>query len=128
MLTGLFAALMLQVLPPPGGVHWETVIREGGLRFEIDPATIVREGEIVRYTVRLPLTETTESGMRVMILRHAMNCRTRQVGIAAGDGYAGDGHLVSSRETAPADIVYEDYPPGPDADRLHDRICGVAVH
>jgi hypothetical protein len=63
-----------------------------------------------------------------MILRHAMNCRTRQVGIVAADGYGADGRLVRTRESAPAEIVYEDYPAGADADRLHERVCGITTH
>lgn len=127
MLTAMFTALMLQALPAPGGVRWEMVIGEGEQGLEVDPGTIEREGEVVRYTIRLHVTQANAAGIRVMVLRHVLNCRTRQHGIAAGDGYGADGRLITTRQSTAAEIVYEPFPTGPDADRMHRRLCGAAA-
>jgi hypothetical protein len=117
----------LQALPAPDAVRWEPLLAGAGNSAEIDPGTIVREGELALYTVLLRLTpEMAQGGVRMMVIRNAMNCRTGQIGIRAGAGYDEGGALVLSRETAPADVVYEDYPADADGHRVRRRVCGPA--
>jgi len=123
----LMLVAAVQALPAPDAVRWEPLLAGGGTSAEIDPATIVREGELALYTVLLRLpAEAAQSGVTMMVMRQAMNCRTRQIGIRAGAGYDEGGRLVMSRETAPADVVYEAYPQDADSERMRRRVCGPA--
>lgn len=123
-LVALAAIAAAQALPAPGSVHWEPV-GEGDRAYDfIDPGTIVREGDIVSYTSRLTIVIPDETGITLMVLRHARNCRTGRTGLSAADGYNADGRLVASRRSRPADIVYEENTPGPGAALVQRRVCG----
>ncbi|HEV7661060.1 MAG TPA: hypothetical protein VGO55_14575 [Allosphingosinicella sp.] len=121
------AALLLQSLPAPRSVQWE-IVGEGGTAYDfIDPATVVREGDIVHYTSRLTSVLPDETGgIRIMVIRNAPNCRTGRTGFSAIDGYDAEGRLVVARQTPPADILYREDSPGPRAPLVHRRVCGAA--
>lgn len=121
------AALLLQSLPAPRSVHWE-IVGEGDTAYDfIDPATIVREGDIVSYTSRLTSVLPEETGgVALMVIRNARNCRTGRTGFSAIDGYDAEGRLIVSRRTPPADILYREDSPGPRAPLVHRRVCGAA--
>jgi hypothetical protein len=121
------AALVLQSLPAPRRVHWE-IVGEGNTAYDfIDPATIVREGDIVSYTSRLTSVLPEETGgVALMVIRNVRNCRTGRTGFSAMDGYDAEGRLVASRQTRPADILYREDSPGPGAALVHRRVCGTA--
>ncbi len=129
MSIGIAAAfLMLQALPAPRDVQWEN-IGEGDTVYDIiDPATIVREGDIVSYTSRLDIVLPGEDGITQMVIRNARNCRTGQTGFSGIDGYNEEGRRIVSRRTRPADIVYRDDTPGPRAPMVHRRVCGAPAH
>ena len=121
----LSAALLLQPLPEPRSVHWES-IADGDVTYDfIDPATIVREGDIVSYTSRLTDPLGSMDGIIVMVIRHARNCRTGREGFLGIDGYNEDWRLVASRRTQPRDVVYQEDTPGPRAPLVHRRVCGA---
>jgi hypothetical protein len=102
--------------------------RRGGTAYDfIDPATIVRAGDIVSYTSRLTIALPDENdGISLMVIRNARNCRTGRTGFSAIDGYDAEGRLLASRRTRPADILYREDPPGARATLVHRRVCGAA--
>jgi len=121
----ILAALALQALPAPGDVHWENISTEGLDTVDIDPSSITREGETATALMRVHVgPETAQDGISWLVLRQAMNCRTRQLAIIVGDAYGEDGRLRSSLRPPGPQLSYYDPPPGPDADRLHRRMCG----
>jgi hypothetical protein len=121
------AALALQSLPAPRGVQWE-IVGEGDTAFDfIDPATIVREGDIVSYTSRLTSVLPEETGgVALMVIRNVRNCRTGRTGFSAMDGYDTGGRLIASRQTPPAEILYREDMPGPRGPLVHRRVRGTA--
>jgi hypothetical protein len=124
-IIALAAFLLLQPFPEPRSVQWEP-IREGDATYDfIDPATIVRDGDIVSYTSRLTDPLGGPDGVAIMVLRHARNCRTQWEGFLGIDGYNAEWRLVASRRTAMRDVVYEADTPGPRAPLVHRRVCGA---
>lgn len=121
----LSAALLLQPLPEPRSVQWEQ-IADGGTTYDfLDPATIVREGDIVSYTTRLTDPLGNQDGPIIMVIRHARNCRTGQTGFLGIDAYNQAWQRVGSRRTRPRDVVYQDDTPGRGTELLHRRVCGA---
>jgi surface-adhesin protein E len=101
----LLAALAAQALPAPGSITgWEPLPDdESGHNF-LDPASVRREGDLVRVVVRGVAHSVAANGIQSMMMRFRVDCRQRTLGIEATDGYGADGRLLGSR-VAPASAV-----------------------
>lgn len=102
----LAAALAAQVLPAPGAVTaWETLPGDSSGSNSLDPASISRDGDIVRVLVRGVANRIETNGMKTLMMRFRLDCRAGTIGIEAADGYGEDGRLIGSREAAPAEVA-----------------------
>lgn len=117
-------ALAAQLLPAPAETRWENIATQGRDTVDIDPSSIAREGEVATAVLRVAVGPgTMQDGVALLVVRQAMNCRTRQIAVMLGDSYGEDGRFISSVQ-APGELAYGDPPPGPDTDRLYRRMCG----
>jgi hypothetical protein len=97
MLT-IIAAMMLQILPAAASVHWEAVAEDGTGRYAIDPASIARDGDSVRFLLRAISPRTETDGVRSAIVRYVVNCRQRTVAAESADFYREDGTFAYTHE------------------------------
>ena len=105
-MTILLAALAAQALPAPGSVTgWETLPDDPSGHNFLDPASIRRQGDLVRVVVRGVASDPAATGFQSIMMRFRVDCRRRALGIEAADGYGADGRLVGSRVAPEAAVT-----------------------
>lgn len=119
----LAAALAAQTLPAPGAVQWEEVAQDGGGRYAIDPASIARDGDIVRFVMRATGAQANADGTDAAVVRYVMDCRRRTWGVLAADAYRGAA-FAFSRETEAAEVEMRPVAADSGEARLQRRACG----
>jgi hypothetical protein len=119
----LAAALAAQTLPAPGAVQWEDVAQDGGGRYAIDPASIARHGDQVRFLMRALGAQANPDGTSAAVVRYVIDCRRRTWGVLAADAYRGDA-FAYSRETGEDEIEMQPIPEGGGGGQLQRRACG----
>ena len=92
MSLAFLAALLVQSMPAPGTVQWETVgAPRGGIAFAVDPASIARTGDRVTFRMRSLRDTPDEQGIKTAVIGYEMNCRARTAAMTAIDLYRADG-------------------------------------
>ena len=119
------AALITQVLPAPGAIAgWEPLASDGSGESHLDPASLSRDGDLVRFLLRVRLSQPGPEGMTSLVSRMAVNCPARTIALEAADFYMPDGTLRMSAEIPPALRTM-----GPLDDAVkraaHARACGA---
>ena len=119
------AASAMQVLPAPGAIAgWELVASDGTGESHLDPASLSREGDLVRFLLRVRLSQPGPEGMTSLVSRLVVNCPQRTISLEAADFYMPDGTLRMSAEIPPAQRTM-----GPLDDAVkraaHERACGA---
>lgn len=107
---------------PESRVGWEEMLAEADGRIFIDPASVRRDGAIVRFHIRMLLAEELD-GARQMFIRHVMDCARRTIGYEAGAAYDAEAQLIRSREDAPWEVELGPIPPGGAEEIFHQRLC-----
>jgi hypothetical protein len=125
MSLAMLLALALQALPAPDSVQWEPLTVDQDGRNSIDPASISREGDLARFTLRVDFHDpASHGGVRVAMSLMRMDCRRRTLGIQAADAYGEDGRLIQSRAVEPAEIAYTPLASWARHERIRARVCG----
>jgi hypothetical protein len=119
----LAAALAAQTLPAPGAVQWEEVAQDGGGRYAIDPGSIARDGDKVRFVMRAVGAQANPDGTSAAVVRYVIDCRRRTWGVLAADAYRGDA-FAYARETDEDEIEMQPIPDGGGGGQLQRRACG----
>lgn len=124
-MSAVFAmALALQILPAPDSVRWEPLANDQGESVFIDPASVRRDGQTVRYLVRVDAHDSGPGNeIQRLIMRIVLDCGRGLQGIEAADGYDGAGALLASREAQPAEIEYEPLRRYGSPDSVRRRLC-----
>ena len=123
MSLAFLTALLVQSLPAPGPVHWESVgTPAGGVSFALDPASVARSGD--RVTFRMKAThQADEQGVTDAVMGFTMDCRARTATMNAVDFYKADGSFARSLPEAEFD---DDPQPVASTGAQHDileRVC-----
>jgi hypothetical protein len=119
----LAAALAAQVLPAPGAVTWQEAAQDSGGRYAIDPASIRRDGDRVRFLMRATAAAAEPDGTSSAVVRYLIDCRARRSAMLAVDFYRGDA-LARSQETAEDEIEWRPIAGNSGEAQLHRRACG----
>lgn len=119
----LAAALAAQSLPAPGAVQWEEVAQDGGGRYAIDPASIARDGDKVRFLMRAVAAQANADGTGMAVVRYVIDCRRTTWGVLAADAYRGDA-FAYSREAGEDEVEMRPIPGGGGGPQLQRRACG----
>jgi len=100
------AALMLVQLPTPATpIAWERIAQDDDGYYDYDPASISRDGPVVRFHLRAtPLVPPPAGGPHLLILRWVIHCQLGTSGIQAGDSYGADGARTGTREVRPEEV------------------------
>ncbi|MEA3011490.1 MAG: hypothetical protein QOD42_35 [Sphingomonadales bacterium] len=122
-LFALAAALAAQTLPAPGAVTWEAVAEDSGGRYSIDPTTIVRDGDRVRFLMRALAARAEADGTDSAVVRYVIDCRARTAGMLAADFYRGDA-FANALEIGAEDLELRPIADGTGEVQLHRRVCG----
>lgn len=121
----LALALLLQALPAPGSLPWEEVSTDQDGRNAIDPGSLRRTGDVVRFTMRVIFHNPAAfEGMTVLTMRMAIDCQRRTFAIEAADGYGGEGQLLRTREVAAAEAEYLPLTSLAEHETIRRRVCG----
>ncbi|MEA3011488.1 MAG: hypothetical protein QOD42_33 [Sphingomonadales bacterium] len=124
----LLAALAAQALPAPGSVAgWETLPDDASGHNFLDPASIRRDGDLVRIIVRGVASSVGASGLKSMMMRFRIDCRQRTLGVEAADGYGADGRLIGSRVAQPTEMAMTPIPEMASLAALVARACRPAA-
>jgi hypothetical protein len=94
----MIAAAAVHSLPAPATIHWEAVVEDGTGRYAIDPASIIRDGDSVRFLLHAVSPRTEADGVRSAVVRYVIDCRQRTVGAEAADFYREDGTFAYTHE------------------------------
>lgn len=121
MILNLAAALATQALPAPGAVQWVEVGQDSGGRYLIDPTSIVRSGDRVRFVMRALAAQAEADGTNSAVGRFLLDCRARTWGMLAVAFYRGD-VLANSNETAEADVALDPIAAN-SGEAFHRRVC-----
>jgi hypothetical protein len=87
----MIMALALQTLPAPGTVHWEAAGEDEAGHYAIDPASISRDGDNVRFLLRADAARAQADGTNLAVVRYVIDCRARTVAAESADFYRPDG-------------------------------------
>jgi hypothetical protein len=123
ILFALTAALAAQALPAPAAVTWEAVAEDSGGRYSIDPASIVRTGDRVRFLMRAFAARAEADGTSSAVVRYLIDCRARTAGMLAADFYRGDA-FGNSLTVDEDEIELRPLAEGTGEVQLHRRVCG----
>jgi hypothetical protein len=123
ILFALTAALAAQALPAPGAVTWEEVAQDSGGRYSIDPASVVREGNRVRFLMRALAARPEADGTSSAVVRYLIDCRARSTGMLAADFYRGD-DFSNSLTVDEDEVELRPITEGTGEVQLHRRVCG----
>lgn len=118
----LAAALAAQALPAPGAVFWEPVSEDSGGRYSIDPASLVRDGDRVRFLMRAFAARAEADGVDSAVVRYVIDCRRRASATLAADFYRGEA-FAHSRETDAAAVERQLDRGFSGEDQLIRRVC-----
>jgi hypothetical protein len=128
VMTILLAALAAQALPAPGSITgWENLPDDASGHNFLAPASINRDGDVVRVLVRGVANRVAATGLKSMMMRFRVDCRQRTLGIEAVDGYGADGRLIGSRVAPPATVAMTPVPGLPSLAALVARACRPAA-
>jgi hypothetical protein len=94
----LIAAATLQTLPAPGAIHWEAVAEDGTGHYAIDPGSIARDGDSVRFLLHAVSPRAESDGANSAVVRYVVDCRRRTVAAESADFYRPDGRFAYSRQ------------------------------
>jgi hypothetical protein len=121
----LAAALAAQVLPGPGTVRWERMIDEPSGASYIDPASLARDGDVVRFLNR---TDRAVGGdeIRMLVVRVAIDCRRRLIGMVEGDAYGEGGRFLRSIPAQAGGVAFQPLAVAAGPDLVFRRVCGAA--
>jgi hypothetical protein len=128
MTTILLAALAAQLLPPPGPVRWERLTEDSlGVTY-IDPASLARDGDVVRFITRTDRLaqagDDAAGGINMLVVRVAIDCRRRLIGMAERDLYDDGGRFVQSIPAEAGGIAFHPLADIPIPDGVSERVCG----
>jgi hypothetical protein len=119
----LAAAFAAQALPAPGAVQWEEVAQDSGGRYAIEPASIARDGDKVRFVVRATGAQANADGTSMAVIRYVMDCRRRTWGMSVADFYRGD-TFANSREADEDEVEMRPIAADSGEERMLRRACG----
>ena len=125
MLT-LAALLAAQpALPGPGAtVTWEQIVADADGRILIDPASIRREGDRVRFTVRMVTAEGREgANFAEAIMAVVLDCRARTQGFEAGRAFDREGREINARTVVPGEVQLSPIREVSAEADYHRRVC-----
>jgi hypothetical protein len=120
----LAAALAAQLLPAPGAVRWERLLDEPPGTSYIDPASLARDGDIVRFLNRSDRNDRANP-VRMLVVRVAIDCRRRLIGMVEADTYGEGGRLLRSIPAQAGGIAFQPLGVAPGPDRVFQRVCGA---
>ncbi len=127
MMTGAFLAMAMQLLPAPDALAWEPLTTDPEGEMFLAPATLEREGDVVRFVVRSDYRAGGPTDWGRTLLRVAVDCRRRLSAIVEGDAYGRDGRFAESRN-APAEALRFEPLGSTESDaRLFSRVCGAGA-
>ena len=90
----MLAAMALQLLPAPGTIAWEPAGGDESGTYAIDPASIARDGDSVRFLLRATSARTQADGANMAVVRYLIDCRARTVAAESADFYRPDGSFA----------------------------------
>jgi hypothetical protein len=126
----LAAALAAQLLPAPGTARWEPLIEDPMGVTSIDPASLARDGDVVRFITRTDRLaragDDDAGGMNMLVARVAIDCRRRLIGMAERDIYDDGGRFVQSIPAEAGGIAFQPLADIPVPDRVLERVCAPA--
>lgn len=96
------AVLAAQALPAPGTGTWEAIPIEGPDAYAVDSAGIARDGDRVRFRIRITHRTGAQAG-QVILVRYFIDCRQRRMGFDMVDFYRADGSFDRTVEAPPAE-------------------------
>lgn len=123
MIGGALLLLALQALPAPGAVQWELVVDDREGQTYIDPASLVRDGDVVRVLNRLDPSPAMRPQRMPVVVRVVFDCRRITFGLEAYDQYDDGGRFVRSG-AASAQVNLQPLGSSPSHNRMHARVCG----
>lgn len=119
----LAMALAAQALPAPAAVQWEEVAQDSGGRYSIDPTSIARTGDRVRFLMRAFAARAEPDGTSSAVVRYLIDCRARTSGMLAVDFYRGDA-FSNSHQAGENEVQLRPIEAGTGEVALHRRVCG----
>ena len=93
----IIAALALNMQPASAPTAWEPMGEDGAGSYAIDPASIARDGDVVRFLLRATAAHEEADGTSWAVVRYEIDCRRRTVAAESADFYRQDGSLVHTR-------------------------------
>lgn len=95
-------ALAAQALPGPGTGTWDAIPIDGPAAYAVDSAGIVRDGDRVRFRIRISPRTGGQAG-QIILVRYFIDCRQRRMGFDVVDFYRADGSFERTIEAPPAE-------------------------
>ena len=124
----LGAALIAQALPATESVRWEEILpADNSGRNFIDPTSLRRDGDRVRFLMRSVGHQTNADGAAAFNMRVEIDCRARTFTLLVADSYEPDGSLLASVALTPEQLQPTPIAEINDQDRLLPRVCGAGV-
>ena len=120
------AALAAQAAGAEG--RWEALADEGGVAMAIDPASIVRTGATVRFTLRGSTQRPQPDGSTSGMMELEVDCPGRNGTLLGGRSFAPDGRMLQETRIPPAQRQAQPLGAGSALDRaIYARVCGQAL-
>lgn len=98
----LAALLAAQALPGPATGTWDPIPIGGPTDYAVDSAGIARDGDRVRFRVRISPRTGARAG-QIILVRYFIDCRQRRMGFDIVDYYRPDGSFERTLEAPPTE-------------------------
>lgn len=129
MLTTIAAALLAQ-LPPLAGdaTAWERISADSaGVPLSLDPASVRREGALVRVRWRSDYGEgALNRDARTLVVEALIDCRARTFSFRRIEGYRADGSLIEGTDLAADHPEAGPHAFPPSDEPIRRRVCDGA--
>ena len=124
MLSMLIAAVALAAQLPQDLATWPALSEDDDGEYFLDPDSVERNGDVVRFRMRGLSRMTRPDGMATLVSRQAVDCARRTMTTIDGFIYDRSGTLMRSAEIPREAQVAEPIRAGSAQDRARERLCG----
>ena len=120
------AALLAQAAPATDANGWPQIAQDGEGRYYLDPASLSREGAVVRFRIRAQVVRGGVGGTHGAVMGLAIDCASRRAGFQSVQLFDAAGNLTGERTIPPEAVDFRPITAGMSEDQMVAHVCAPA--
>jgi hypothetical protein len=112
---------------PSARAAWSPIAEDPWGHYFLDPASVRRDGDVVRFNLRAVANQDLGNGTAYFIAGHAFDCARRTFTILSAYSYRADGSFIGSRVSRPDELAGLTRPieAGSSQERMLQTVCAI---